>query len=257
MFGISVPSDVDEETKALAVPRVKSLGGNPASIYDPLTGKDASLFSRKPWAEFVALTKSGKNIRDGAVIHVYDVHSAMGAGGVFFAWDALACKFGQIGGPIVYDYLTGAPPAGTFPGLRVWIRNNCGLGGAEMIDNGTRYVHARRGKILMACLPTRFTISSNKTDWTLGAQWAIPPGFLAIGDCISAESDTSKSGTANKLGRDFFIGTSGVMGASPGDASLLWIGKAPGVNDFRFSGAGASIGCDEIKKWVIESATSI
>jgi hypothetical protein len=47
------------------------------------------------------------------------------------------------------------------------------------------------------------------------------------------------------------------MGASPTDKSLLWIGGAPGVNDFRFAGAASSTCCDEIKKWVIESATSI
>lgn len=90
----------------------------------------------------------------------------------------------------------------------------------------------------------------NKNTEKIKLQWAIPAGFLAVGDVIWTDSHFSKAGTtaSNFMARDFHIGSNGTIA----DPSLNNISA-----DTRVTSNAANIVCDERKNWQIVSATSI
>lgn len=94
------------------------------------------------------------------------------------------------------------------------------------------------------------TTMVNKTTEKIKVQWAIPAGFLAVGDVLSIDSHFSKSGTtaSNFMARDFHIGTAGTVA----DASLNNIGS-----DVRATSNASNTTCSERKNFQIMSATTV
>ena len=91
----------------------------------------------------------------------------------------------------------------------------------------------------------------NKNTERIRLQWAVPAGFLAVGDVIWIDHHFSKSGAtaSNFMARDFHIGTSGTIT----DTSLMFIGAL----DVRATSNNTYVGCDELKHWQVISATSV
>lgn len=143
------------------------------------------------------------------------------------------------------------PPA-SWPGLKIFVPVGVGLGGAELVSNGTRYRHVTRGQVLMAATTATDTITTNKNTEKIELQWAIPAGFLAVGDIIIADSHFSKSGTTNFMARDFHIGTAGTTA----DTSMMNV-TPPGGADVRVTGTATNVGSDERKAWQILSTTTM
>ena len=99
----------------------------------------------KTLAQFLALTPS--DVADGAVVHITDLHTTSGAGGVYATWDATASKWGQnFGTPWCFTTLSLAVasfPAASFPGWSIYIP---GVG--ELHSDGARYVPATGQSII-------------------------------------------------------------------------------------------------------------
>ena len=275
------------------------------------------------WAQFTA---GGFDTSIARYVHVSDRHSTTdgtSTPGSLWWIDPTATatrKRNLVSGPIYYATFALAVaevPAASWPNHCIWVGTGCGLGGAELISNGTRYAHKQKGRILMAASTAPIasdwfsgtgSISSNTltitavtsgvlavgdivngagvlantkitalgtgtggtgtytvdTSQTVGPitivnknterirlQWAVPAGFLAVGDVIWIDHHFSKSGTtaSNFMARDFHIGTSGTIT----DTSLMFIGAL----DVRATSNNTYVGCDELKHWQVISATSV
>ena len=240
-----------------------NIGGGSGSVtYDPATGiwynngVAISSIASYTWAQFNA---GGFDLTVARFVHVSDRHSTMdgtSTPGSLWRIDPSATairKRNLVSGAIYYaDYPTmiADVPVASWPNLKVWIASGVGLGGAELYNNGTRYKHVQKGPVLVAASIASDTISSNKNTEKIELQWAIPAGFLAVGDVLSIDSHFSKSGTtaSNFMARDFHIGTAGTIA----DASLNNIGS-----DVRATSNASNTSCSEHKNFQIMSATTV
>jgi len=307
--------------------------GQPQTIiYDPTTdiitdanGNVISGVASYTWAQF---TDAGFDTSITRYVHVSDRHSTAdgtSTPGSLWRIDPTVTsvrKRNLMSGPIYYATFALAVaevPAASWPNHRIWVGTGCGLGGAELISNGTRYAHKQKGRVLMAASTapiasdwfsgtgsisgagTTLTITAvtsgvlavgdivngagvlantkitalgtgtggtgtytvdtpqtvgpitivNKNTEQIRLQWAVPAGFLAVGDVIWIDHHFNKSSVtaSNFMARDFHIGTSGTIT----DASLMFIGG----NDQRATSGNTNVSCDELKHWQIISATSV
>lgn len=208
------------------------------------------------WVQF---NDAGFDLTVARYVHITDRHSTTdgtSTPGSLWRVDPTATairKRNLVSGPIYYATYAAAiadVPVASWPNHRIWVATGCGLGGAELYNNGTRYAHKQKGRVLVASNNTRDTISTNKTTEKIECQWAIPAAFLAVGDRIFVDSRCSKAGTtaAQFLARDFHIGSAGTVA----DASLKNISS-----DTRISTSNLTLGCGDIISWVVTSATTV
>lgn len=316
---LNVSSNVIQNLDLVKIART---GGVITDITD-YNGVSISSVSSYTWAQFIDI---GFDLTVARNVYITDRHSVIdgvSTPGSLWRIDPTATatrKRNLVSGPIYYATFALAVaevPAASWPNLRIWVGTGCGLGGAELISNGTRYAHKQKGRVLMAASTapiasdwfsgtgsisgTTLTITAvtagvlavgdivngagvtantkitalgtgtggtgtytvdtsqtvgpitivNKNTERIRLQWAVPAGFLAVGDVIWIEHHFSKSGVtaSNFMARDFHIGTSGTIT----DTSLMFIG----ATDVRATSNNTYVGCDELKHWQVISATSV
>lgn len=167
--------------------------------------------------EFLALGPG--DVADKAVVHITDLHTTSGVGGVFATWDGVAVKWGQnFGAAWVFDtydlLLASFPLVSKWHGFRFWVNAGCGLGGAELIHKTTRYRHAQKGRVLMACKNNSDVISYSGNGSITGTLLTITgtvSGTLTLNSVITGPGVTSGTRVTD-LGT--WNGTTGVLTVS-------------------------------------------
>lgn len=176
----------------------------------------------KTLTQFLALTPS--DVADGAVIHITDLHTTSGAGGVYATWDASASKWGQNFGAAwvfdTYDLLIAKfPLVSKWDGFKFWVKTGVGVGGAELINTGTRYRHTQKGRVLVAVNNTRDTIAYSGNGSITGTALTLTgttSGTLTVGSIIAGTGVTAGTRITD-LGT--WNGTTGVLTITPSHAA--------------------------------------
>lgn len=166
----------------------------------------------KTLTQFLALTAA--DVADGAVIHITNVHTTSGAGGVYATWDATASKWGQnFGVSWVFSTLALAVasfPAASFTGWRIYV-----TGVGELRSNGTRYVPAT-GRIILGSGIYGTLSAPTKNSGAVAAPYSfsigtptIPANLLAAGSMLNVKFRTQRHNANATLTFNVRLGTAG------------------------------------------------
>ena len=194
------------------------------------------------WAEFLTLVSTDYA---SITIRITDRHQdSRGVGGILVTGGA---SWTLESPQIYYATFANAPSAASYPGWRItgpW----AGLGSPVLYSNGTLWRYQLHTPVLIGHI-YNVTKSANKDTEEIVLQATLPinngKSIYQPGDILSVILNMSKSGVADKLHRQYRLGTAGTTS----DASLL-----DGVDPVTASAAD-SIGWDERVKFVLEDST--
>lgn len=183
----------------------------------------------------------------GITIRITDIHQdSRGVGGILVTGGA---SWTLESPQIYYATFPSAPNPATYPGWRItgpW----AGLGSPILYSNGTLWRYQTHSPVLMGNLYNAIK-SSNKDTSSVMLQVTIPinngKSLLQVGDRISIDLAMAKTGTADKLNREYRLGTLGTTS----DTLIL-----DGVDVVTTSSA-SNLGWDERPVWVLEDSTHI
>lgn len=194
------------------------------------------------WAEFQSLVIADYT---GITIRITDLHQdSRGVGGI---WVTGGTSWTLESPQIYYATFAGAPSAASYPGWRItgpW----AGLGNPILQSNGTLWRYQTHTPILMGQL-YNYTKSLTKDVLEVVLQVPIPvntsKSLIQPSDRVIVELALSKTGSADRLSREYRIGTLGTTS----DTLML------GGSDTITASSAASIGWDERVVFVLEDAT--
>lgn len=196
------------------------------------------------WAVFATLTVAEYA---GITIRITDLHQdSRGVGGILVtggtSWTLESPQ-------IYYSTFASAPSAASYPGWRItgpW----AGLGSPILESNGTLWRYKTHTPVLIGHA-FNSTKSANKDTEEVMLQVTIPinnsKSLIQPGDRISIDFATSKTGVADKLYRNYRLGTAGTTA----DGSILDGG------DITVTSSAVNLGWDERPVWVLEDTTHI
>jgi len=222
----------DQQVTRITSGRLTDIDGNPLDPYE---------FA---WADFI--TKVSTDFT-GVTIRITDIHQdSRGAGGILVtggtSWTLESPQ-------IYYSSFASAPNPSSYPGWRItgpW----AGLGSPVLYSNGTLWRYQTHTPILMGHI-YNVTKSSNKDTAQVMLQVAIPinngKSLLQVGDRIAIDFAMAKTGTTDKLNREYRLGTLGTT-----SDTLILDGS-----DVVTTSSAANVGWDERPVWVIEDSTYI
>ena len=194
------------------------------------------------WAEFLTLVSTDYA---GITIRITDRHQdSRGVGGILVTGGA---SWTLESPQIYYATFANAPSAASYPGWRItgpW----AGLGSPVLYSNGTLWRYQLHTPVLIGHI-YNVTKSSNKDTEEIVLQCTIPinngKSLFQPGDRLVCELAMSKTGSADKLYRNYRLGTAGTTE----DTSVL-DGSDPAT-----ASSAASIGWDERVVFVLEDST--